>query len=167
MRPPGSQEQLERRRRRAIELLQRGLTLSAVAHKVGCSVSSVSLWRDLFATKGAEGLAAKAAPGRPPKLTPRQKAALVQLLLRGPLAHGYPTDLWTTRRVAEVIARRLQVHYHPNHIWRLLVGLGWSCQKPERRARERDERAIAAWKRERWPDIKKRPRTWSPSGLPR
>ena len=166
MRPPGSQEQLERRRRRAIDLLQHGLSLSAVARKVGCSVSSVSLWRDLHAKQGPTGLASKPAPGRPPKLIARQRAALVRLLLQGPLAHGYATDLWTTRRVAEVIARRLHVRYHPNHIWRLLVGLGWSCQKPARRARERDEAAIAAWKRDRWPHIKKRPSTWGPCGLP-
>jgi transposase len=167
MRPPGSQEQLERRRRRAIELLDEGFSLSAVAEKVGCSVSSVSLWRDLFATQGSEGLAAKPVPGRPSKLTQRQKGALVKLLLKGPVAQGYATDLWTTRRVAEVIERHLRVRYHPNHIWRLLVGLGWSCQKPARRARERDEAAIEQWTRERWPHIKTRRQTWGPSGVPR
>jgi transposase len=167
MRPPGNQEQLERRRRRAIALLERQLTLSAVAQKVGCSVSSVSLWRDLHAKQGSKGLTAKPVPGRPPKLTPRQKTALVTLLVQGPLAHGYATDLWTTRRVAEVIHRRFGVRYHANHIWRLLVGLGWNCQKPARRAQERDEAAIETWKREQWRHIKKRPKTWRPSGLPR
>jgi transposase len=75
--------------------------------------------------------------------------------------------LWTTRRVAELIRRQFAVRYHPNHVWRLLVGLGWSYQKPERRARERNEAAIERWKRQRWPAVKKTPATWRPSGLPR
>jgi transposase len=167
MRPPGNPKQLERRRRRAIELLEKGLSLSAVARTVGSSVSSVFLWRTQFKTKGRPGLAPKPTPGWPPKLFGRQKAALVKLLLAGPQAAGFPTDLWTTRRIAQVIDRRFGIHYHPNHIWRPLVGLGWSCQKPQTKARERDEAAIARWKHEQWPHIKKRAKTWGPSGLPR
>jgi len=94
MRPPGSQRQPEQRRRRAIELHLQGLSLSAVAHKVGGSVSSVSLWRDLYSKQGVQGLPAKPVPGRPPKLTERQKAALVKLIVKGPMAHGYATDLF-------------------------------------------------------------------------
>jgi len=88
-------------------------------------------------------------------LVPRQKQRLVRLLLQGPLTAGYRTDLWTTPRVADVIRRRLGVSYHPNSIWGLLRGLGWSCQKPERRALQRNEPAIAHWKRYVWPHIKK------------
>jgi len=167
MRPTGDPKQLERRRRRAIELLHKGLSLSAVAKQVGSSVSSVFLWRKLFKKRGGQGLAPKPTPGRPPKLLKRQTTTLVKLLLAGPQAAGYPTDLWTTRRVAEVIDRRFGIRYHPNHIWRLLIGLGWSCQKPQTKARERGEAAIAHWKRYRWPHIKKRAKTWRPSGLPR
>jgi transposase len=82
------------------------------------------------------------------------------------LSCGYSTDLWTTRRVAEVIENRFGVEYHPNHLWRLLQALGWSCQKPATRARERDEAAIAHWKRYRWPHIKKGRKAWCPSGVP-
>ena len=167
MRPSGNPKQLERRRRRAVELVKQGLSLSAVAQKVGSSVSSVFLWRQQYKKKGAEGLVSKPTPGRPPKLSSRQKTMLVKRLLAGPMAAGFATELWTTRRIAEVIGRRFGVLYHPNHIWRLLVGLGWSCQKPQTRARERDEAAIAHWKRYRWPHIKKRSTTWGPSGLPR
>jgi transposase len=166
MRPPGSPEQLERRRRRAIALLRKGLNLSAVAAKVGCSVSSVFLWREAYRKQGEGGLRAKAAPGRPSRLDQRQKQALTRVLLQGALSCGYPTDLWTTRRVAEVIEKRFRVDYHPNHLWRLLQALGWSCQKPATRARERDEDAIAHWKRYRWPHIKKRRKAWRPSGVP-
>jgi transposase len=167
MRPHGSQEHLERRRRRAIELLRKGLNLSTVAAKVGSSVSSVFAWREAFRTRGADGLNAKRVPGRPARLSPRQKRTLTHLLLEGAQRCGYSTDLWTTRRVAKLIRKRFGVDYHPNHLWRVLNRLGWSCQKPEKRARERDEGAIAKWKRYRWPHIKKRRKTWRPFGVPR
>ena len=89
----------------------------------------------------------------------RQRARLLKLLLKGAVAHGYSTDLWTLPRVAEVIAKTFGVHYHPAHVWKILRGEGWSCQKPERRARERDEEAIDRWRAERWPHIKKRPKS--------
>jgi transposase len=165
MRPLGSPRQLEKRRRRAIQLLQKGKTLSAVAKRVRSSVSSVFRWQQAFRQKGGEGLNGKPAPGRPPKLSEEEKQRLVEILLKGPMAVGYPTDLWTTRRVAEVIRKTFGIQYHPNHIWRLLTGMDWSCQKPERRARERDEGEIAHWKRYHWPAIKKNYRTWRPSGV--
>lgn len=165
MRPPGSPMQLEKRRRRAVQLLKKGKTMSAVAQMVGSSVSSVFRWQQAFQKEGEKGLNARAAPGRPPKLSEEKKRALVNLLMKGPLVFGYNTDLWTTRRVAEVIRKHLRVRYHPNHIWRVLRGLGWSCQKPECRARERDEGEIERWKKKRWPAIKKSPQTWGPSGV--
>jgi len=167
MRPHGTQEQLERRRQRAIALLGNRLTPLAVARKIGCAVSSVYQWKDRWRKGGTAALQAKPVPGRPPKLSARQQQALVQILVEGPLRHGYSTDLWTERRVAEVIAKRFRVRYHPHHMWRLLVGLGWSCQKPQKRARERNEAEIAYWKRHVWPHIKKGQRAWGPSGLSR
>lgn len=166
MRPHGSPQQLERRRRRAVESLNKGLSLSAVAATVGCSVSSVFAWREAFRAEGHEGLNSKPVPGRPSRLNQRQKNALTRMLLKGAQSTGYPTDLWTTRRVAQLIQSRFGIRYHPNHLWRLLTALGWSCQKPETRARERNEEAIEHWKRHRWPHIKKRRKTWRPSGVP-
>src|SRR5437899_5257672 len=162
MRPHGSQEQLERRRRRAIELLRRKLSLSAVAAKLGCSVSSVFLWREQYRRAGDDGLKPKPVPGRPSRLSPRHTKTLGRILVRGALESGYSTDLWTTRRVAEVIRKRFGIAYHPNHLWRLLRGLGWSCQKPEKRARERDEEAIALWQQETGPHLHKRHKTGPP-----
>ncbi len=92
---------------------------------------------------------ARPAPGRPPKLTARQRVRVPRLLLRGALAWGFGTDLWTTTRIATVIEREFGVRFHRAHVGRLLSELGWSCQKPERRAVERDEAAIARWKRYR------------------
>lgn len=165
MRPHGSQEQLEQRRRRAVELLKQGLNLPAVAVKIGCSISSVHRWRKEHRKKGADGLKAKSVPGRPAKLTDHQKQKLVQVLLKGAMNNGYSTELWTTRRICEVIGKRFEVTYHPNHIWWLLQEMGWSCQKPVKRAKERNEKEVAHWKRYVWPHIKKRPKAWHPSRL--
>ena len=167
MRPHGAAQQLERRRRQAIRLLKAGKTLSAVARALSASVSSVFRWSQTYQTKGLRGLRPQPTPGRPPKLSPSQKRKLVTVLLKGSLAAGYRTDLWTLQRVAEVIEDQFGVGYHPCHVWKLLRSLGWSCQKPERRALQRDEVQIAQWKRYRWPHIKKRRQAWGPSGLPR
>jgi len=155
MRPQGSPEELERRRRRAIDLLKTGASITEVARRLGCSHSSVILWRDTVRRRGLTALQAKPAPGRPPKLTARQRAKLPRLLLRGASAWGFETELWTTRRIATVIQRELGVRLHRAHVGRVLTALDWSCQKPERRAIERDETAIARWKRYRWTRIKK------------
>lgn len=154
MRPRGSPRQLEERLCRAIQLLEKDMTLTAVAQKVGSSVSFTFRWRQTFYREGEKGLKYRA-PGRPSRLSEQEKKRLVSLLMRGPLAIRYRSDLWTTRRVAKVIRKTFGIDYHPSHLWRLLTGLGWSCQRPERRAREREEEEIERWKKRRWPAIKK------------
>lgn len=156
MRPHGSQAELEARRRRAVAFLEQGQRVTEVAHRIGCSHSSVVRWRQAATTQGPAGLAAKPVPGCPPKLTARQKQRIPKLLLRGALTWGFRTDLWTTPRIAEVIYREFRVRYHSTHVGRLLAELGWSCQMPTRRALERDEAAITEWKQRVWPRIKKK-----------
>jgi transposase len=97
-----------------------------------------------------------------PELTDAQLRRLVKMLRKGPLKHGYTTDLWTTGRVAEVIERVFGIRYDRDHVGRVLHRLGWSHQKPQRRAIERDEQAIEEWKRRRWPQVKKTPGGWVP-----
>jgi transposase len=162
MRPKGSPATLEDRRRRAMLLLKENLSLNEVARWVGCNASSVMRWRDALALGGEEALKPKPVPGRPPKLNAKQKDRLVRYLLKGPIAHGYRTDLWTTQRIAELIKAKFGVRYHRDHIGRLMRELGWTHQKPERRAIERDEEAIERWKRRDWPRIKKTLRGWVP-----
>jgi len=157
MRPKGSAQELEVRRQMAGKLLQEGKGVREVARLVGASPSSVSRWKQALEEGGTAALKAKPHPGRPPRLRPEQKEQLEQVLLEGPLAAGFSTDLWTLARVAKVIERRFGVKYHPGHVWYILRDMGWSCQKPERRARERDEDAIARWRWEDWPRIKKKP----------
>lgn len=163
MRPRGSAAVLEARRREALVLVKEGHSLQAVARWLRCAASSVMRWRDAVRRRGERAFRVGASPGRPPKLTKRQRQQLVRLLLQGSLAHGYRTDLWTTARVAEVIERHFGIRYHPDHVGRLLHALHWSPQKPERRALQRNEAAIARWKREEWPRVKKTPRGWAPT----
>lgn len=167
MRPLGTAQQLEWRRRQAIRLLKAGTALSAIARAVGASVSSVFRWAEAYRKQGLHGLRPRPTPGRPSSLSVAQKKRLAALLMKGPLTRGYQTDLWTLKRVAQLIHQQFGVRYHPCHVWKLLTQLGWSCQKPERRALQRDETAIARWKRSRWPHITNRRTTWRPSGLSR
>ena len=157
MRPQGSPEELERRRRRAIALLSQGLPPVEVARMVGVDRRSVRRWKATHQRGGAAGLQAKPAPGRPSRLQQETKVALEELLLGGAQAAGFPTDLWTCPRVAEVIHARFGVQYHADHIGRLLHSLGWSPQKPQRRAVERNEEKVQTWVKQEWPRIKKKP----------
>ena len=163
MRPKGSADVLEARRHRALALVTRGLSLNAIARTLGCAASSVMRWRDAFRRGGLAGLKVRAAPGRPPKLSRAQQRRLIRRLVKGARAHGYRTELWTTARIAEVIRRTFGVHYHRDHVGRLMHQLGWSHQKPETRALERDEARIAEWKRREWARVKKTPRGWAPT----
>ena len=163
MRPKGSLRDLEARRRKAVKLLQEDLSLNEVARRIGCHASSVMRWRDLLSDFGEQGLKAKAPPGRPQRLRKEQKEQLLHDLLLGPAASGYQTQIWTTQRIAQLIERRFTVSYHPDHVGRIMHALGWSHQKPERRAIERNEAAIEEWKRKEWPRVKKTPRGWVPT----
>ena len=155
MRPHGSAEELERRRRRAIALLKTGHRQAEVARRVDAHPTSVKRWWEAYQKSGEGGLAAKPVSGRPSKLTARQRKQLVARLLKGAKANGFSTDLWTCPRIAQTIEQRYGVHYHVDHIVRLMGSLGWSCQKPEKRAIERDEERIAQWVAKDWPRIKK------------
>jgi transposase len=112
----------------------------------------------VYRQAGKAGLKKKPVPGRPLKLGKKGRERLERILLRGAKKAGFATDLWTCPRVAEVITRRFAVEYHVDHVCRLLHALGWSPQKPQRRAVERDEEAIEGWVKQQWPRIKKKPR---------
>jgi transposase len=142
MRPIGTAQELQRRRIRAVELVTEGETPEDVAHFLGCGRSSVYTWVKL-ARERPEALAAKPHPGRTPRLGDEDRKRLEALLLQGAVAHGWRTELWTAARVADLIERHLGAHFHPEHVRKILKRkLGWTGQKPEKRARERDEVAI-------------------------
>ena len=155
MRPKGTPQALEQRRLQAIALLDEGYGGSEVARMLGATAGAVSQWKKAYEQVGIEALRAKPHPGPTPKLTDRQRKRLERLLLKSPRRHGYATELWTLGRVADVIHKHFGVQYDPSSVWHILRAMGWSCQKPERRARERDEEAIARWRKIEWPRIKK------------
>lgn len=158
MRPTGSAEFLEQRRLRAVSFLQDGLQPVEIARKVGVDRRSVRRWKASFLKDGPGAIRAKPLSGRPAKLDRKAKKRLEFALLRGARAAGYATDLWTCPRIAQVIHKTFGVRYHVDHIGRLLHSLGWSPQKPQRRAIERDEVAIQRWVKTSWPKVKKTPR---------
>ena len=138
-------------------MLLGGKGVLEVAGLLKVAPSSVSRWKQKVEAEGLEGLAARPHPGPAPRLSEEQKGQLQELLLAGAVAFGFASDGWTCPRVACVIRERFGVEYHVDHVWKLLRRLGFTCQRPEHRARERDERAVAAWRRRDWPRVKKRP----------
>ena len=152
----GSRKDAEQRRLRAMALLDRGQPQKQVAQTLGVTPAAVSQWVKARREGGDAALKAKPHPGPRPKLNEGQAARLEKLLLQGPRRHGYPTELWTCPRVAELIEKTFGVSYDPSGVWHLLTRMGWSAQKPERRARERDEGTIVTWRQKDWPRIKKR-----------
>jgi transposase len=156
MRPQGSPKELEQRRQRAIALLQEGYQPVDVASMLGVERRSVRRWKATHRKKGEKGIAAKQASGRPPKLDSRDIRKLERALLKGSKKAGFPTDLWTCPRIARLIQSLFGVNYHVDHIGRILHDLGWSPQKPERRAIERNETRIQEWIKVDWPRIKKK-----------
>ncbi len=147
---------LEQRRLVAAKLLRQGLSQAEVARRVGASREAVSKWNATLKENGKEGLKRRRL-GRPAQLSDAQCATLGKLLVEGALAQGFATELWTLPRIAKLIRERFGIRYSNGHIWHLLRRLGFSCQKPARRAIQRDEAAIERWKRRRWPALKKTP----------
>jgi transposase len=158
MRPSGTPQELEQRRLRAVRLLNEGFSPVEVARQIGVDRRSVRRWKAATREGGAKAVAAKAASGRPRRLSKRDLTRLRRMLMKGAQAAGLPTDLWTCPRVAWLIQREFDIQYHPAHVSRVLHGLGFSPQKPTRRAVERDEERIQAWIEQDWPRVKKTPR---------
>jgi transposase len=152
MRPKGIAAELERRRRRAVELLERGEAPAVVARILGVQRTSLHRWRRM--ARQTDGLAAKPPSGAKRRLTDAQLGELEQLLLKGAPAHGFPNELWTAARVAMVILRHFGVKYHPAYVRRLLRRrLNWTSHKPQRRARQRNDKEVERWKADEFPRI--------------
>jgi transposase len=149
---------LERRRMKAARLLKRGLRPAEVARRLGVQRQSVGRWRRQLEEVGPAGLKQAGRAGRKLKLSVDDLLRLEEELVRGPRAWGYGTELWTTQRVADLIQRRFGVRYHRDHVGRVLGQMGWSCQRPVGRAKERNEAVVRRWKRLEWPRIKKKPK---------
>jgi transposase len=147
---------LQERRMRAVDLFEQGVIPAEVARQVGVSHQIVSDWRAAWRRSGRDGLRGAGRAGRLPKLSREQLANVERELLKGAEANGFPNDVWTLQRVADVIERMSGVSYHPAHVWSILRHeLKWSWQRPARRATERNDEAVHQWVKHRWPQLKK------------
>jgi transposase len=152
MRPKGTAAELERRRRRAVALLEQGEAPALVARILGVRRTSLHRWRRM--ARQDKDLAAKPPSGARRRLSDAQLSELEQLLRKGAPAHGFPNELWTAARVALLIRRHFGVTYHPEHVRKLLRRrLNWSSHKPQRRARQRNDKEVERWKADEFPRI--------------
>lgn len=156
-RTPGSSVYNESQRRKAISIVQQGFTQAEAAKQVGVILRTVQRWWKLYRELGDEGLKSTPATGRPKRLTVRQLKKLAQILVQGAKAAGFANDLWTSKRVLQVVQSKFGVKYHANHLPKLLRALGFTPQRPQRQAIEKDQRAIDHWVRYQWTRIKKKP----------
>jgi transposase len=165
-------DRLEVRRLRAAELFATGVRQAEVARQLEVSAQAVSVWHAGWQTGGTDALRSRGPSGPTPRLSDAQLATVEQALLGSPTAHGFTGELWTLDRIAIVIERLTGVRYHPAWVWAVLRHrLGWTVQRPRRRAAERDQAAIDRRVKERWPRILQTPNgaepAWSSSTSPR
>jgi transposase len=154
--PKRSRTEWQQVRQAAVARFVAGERPRQIAPALGVSYEAVRLWYHRWGQSDATLLSGKPR-GRPARLSSAQLEQLTRELLRGPTAHGYATELWTCKRIAAVIKKQFGVSYHESHVFKILRALGWTCQKPERRAKERNEARIQQWLAEDWPRIKKGP----------
>jgi transposase len=147
---------MERLRLRAARMFEHGASQAEVARRLDTSRQNAHRWYRKWQQGGRDALRAAGRAGRTPRLDPRQRRMVQRALLQGAQAHGSDSDLWTLKRVAVVIERLTGVRHHPSHVWRILRAMGWSVQRPARRASERDEQAIARWVANDWPRIRQK-----------
>src|SRR5216683_1687635 len=145
----------EERRKQAWKLKEQGWPQQDIAVALGVSEGAVSHWMKRGREGGIEALEAHPPTGVSPRLTAEQKAHIPELLAKGAESYGFRGDVWTARRVTEVIAKTFGVRYHRDHVGRLMREAGWSRQKPIERASQRNEEALKQWSQERWPALKK------------
>ena len=153
MRTPGTAAELERRRRLAVQRLQDGHTASEVAEFLEVHIRTVRKWRAAHKRRGDAGLKAKPQPGRPPKLKARQVCQVLSWFRKNPRSFGFTTELWTAKRVAQVIKRKWRVRFNHRYLNAWLTNRGVTPQKPQRVAREADRQAIECWRRHDWPRL--------------
>jgi transposase len=157
MKAKNKSDEAAKRRVRAARLLQGGHKPAEVAKMVGAPRQTVYRWKDVLEAEGIDALRDMSKGGRPALLGAEELVRLQIALMEGPSAHGFGTPLWTLKRVRVFIEREFGVRYSDVHVWRLLGQMGFSSQRPERRALERNEAAIEEWKKRTWPVLKKKP----------
>src|SRR4051794_39513260 len=151
-RPFGTADELERRRKQAVQAVTGGESRTTVAKVLGVHIKTIARW--VRAARKPGGLDAKPQPAPASGLTDADLRKLEGLLAKGAKAHGWHNELWTAARVARLIDREFGIEYHPEHVRKILKRrLGWTSQKPRRKARERDDKEVARWVGDEFPRI--------------
>ena len=154
--PAFSPEAKEYRRFVAFRMHQQGIKQSQIAQTLGVTQGAVSQWMKVARQGGLEALKNHPPPGATPRLSEEDKQQLVALLEQGAEAFGFLGNLWTRPRVQKLIQDEFGVRYHVSYLSELLAKLGFTRQKPAKKARQQDEQAVAAWQEQRWPELKKK-----------
>jgi transposase len=149
------QKELEKRRLQAGKMFEKGISQVSISKKFKVSRAAVCQWYAMWKEDGKKGLQSRGLPGFDSEFTEEKKKKLKTIILAGPIKSGYVTDFWTINRVRAVTKKELLIDLGYTRIWNTVLSLGFSCQKPERRARERNEKSITDWKQNTFPRLKK------------
>ena len=147
---------LEARRKKAGRMFARDIGQPEIARRLGVSRTAVYYWYIAWKKKGQEGLKGAGRFGRKSRLTEAKIERIREALLAGPRKAGYPTDLWTLSRIAQIVKKKTGIAYHPSHLWKILRSMRFSAQIPATKPKERDENRIKVWREGIWPKIQKR-----------
>lgn len=150
-------QDLRQRRMEAGTLFAQGESQAEVARQLKVSRQSVSRWWKSWSKKGKPGLQGSDRTGRPQKLSDGELKKIAEKLVKGPRSNGFDADLWTLARMRKLIESITGKHYTLAGVWYVLRRIGWSAQRPAKRAKQRDEKAVAAWLKHTWPTVKKTP----------
>ena len=150
-----SREQREKTRFKAARLFKKNIPQAAIARKLKVTPAAVNYWHIAWEKHGKEGLKSKGHPGFESRLTDVKRSVFKRAVLKGPLDYGFETNFWTLSRLAAVMKKTTGIKFGHDRTWQIVRELGFTCQKPQVRAAQRDEAAIKAWKEKRLPDLKK------------
>lgn len=150
-----SRKDKEKRRLKAAKMFKRGKTQAEIARKLKVTPTAVNQWHSAWHKGGRKALKSKGHPGFSSELTQKNREELKRILMDGPIKYGYPTELWTLSRIAEVIQKKFKIAFSEVWVWHILHDLGFTPQKPQVKARQRNEKAIAEWKARTLPGLKK------------
>jgi transposase len=165
---PLSRQEKEKRRLKAGKLFEKGITQAKVAQKLKVTHTAALLWHQVWAKGGIDGLKSKGKSGPEPQLTEEDRKRLRAAIIKGASKFGYDSDLWTLDRVAAVIKKLTKVKFKRTHTWEILISIGLTCQKPQLRPKEQNQKQIKQWKSKTFPRLKKMGRkTWVFTGIPR
>lgn len=145
----------EGRRLRACELAAAGWKQSLIAQALGVTEGAVSQWLSRARQQGIEALKRRPCGGHKPRLSAAQQEELKGLLKQGADQFSFSGAHWTGKRAAHLIEQKFGVHYNYRYVITLLHKLGFSPQKPETRATQRNEEAITEWRDQEWPRQKR------------